>query len=74
MNEIGTIVAYEVITESASEQYIKSLDNGKSDLGVIRRMKGSGESNGIGFKLLLLIFDVNNIKVSNEYKGGKDLV
>lgn len=37
-------------------------------------MKGSGESDGMGFKLVLLVIDVNSNKVSNEYNDGKDLV
>ena len=37
-------------------------------------MKGSGESDGMGFKLVLLVIDVNSNKVSDEYNDGKDLV
>ena len=60
--------------ESTREQKIKSSENRKSDLRVIRRMKGSGWSDGMGFKLVLLVIDTNDIKVSDEYNGGKNLV
>lgn len=36
--------------ESASEQQIKSSGNKRSDPGVIRRMKDTGYSDGMGFK------------------------
>lgn len=38
-----------------------SSENRKGDFGVIRGMKGSGYSDGVGFKLVLLVIDVNNI-------------
>lgn len=37
-------------------------------------MKGSRWSDGMGFKLMLLVIDVNSNKVSDEYNNGKDLV